>query len=236
MAATAAQLKPASTAELAEILEADARPLEPVGNGTKRTIGRPVAAEILDLSALDGIVDYRPAELVMTARAGTPLAVIESQLDANGQRLAFEPPDLGRLLGVQAQPTLGGVVAANLSGSRRVTAGAARDHFLGVVAVDGRGDVFRAGGKVVKNVTGYDLPKLLAGSWGELAVMSELTLKVVPSAETELTLIIPDEDAAVAVSRLSAALGSPHDVSCAAFDPWRGSALRLEGVEASVSA
>jgi glycolate oxidase FAD binding subunit len=116
-----------------------------------------------------------------------------------------------------------------------VAAGSARDHFLGVSAVDGRGEPFRAGGKVVKNVTGYDLPKLLAGSWGTLAVMTEVTLKVVPAAETELTLLLPDEDAAAAVRSLSAALGSAHDVSSAGFDPWRGSALRLEGFEASVA-
>jgi glycolate oxidase FAD binding subunit len=234
--------RPSTTAELAEILSADARPFEPIGHGSKRSIGRPVDAEPLDMSALTGVVGYRAAELVLTAKAGTPLEEIESLLAANGQRLAFEPPDLRPLLGTgqadeldgQSPGTIGGVLAANLSGSRRIAAGAARDHFLGVTAVNGRGDTFKAGGNVVKNVTGYDLPKLLAGSWGTLAVMSEVTLKVVPQAETEVTLIVPDERPAEAVATLSQALGSRHEVSSAAFDPWRGSALRLEGIPASV--
>jgi glycolate oxidase FAD binding subunit len=241
----ASRSRPESTTELAELLSADSRPYAVTGGGTKRAIGRPVAGDTLDLSALEGIVDYRPAELVLTTRAGTRLAAIVALLAEHGQRLAFEPPDLGALLGAVAcaedggngmTGTIGGVLAANLSGSRRITAGAARDHFLGVTAVNGQGDVFRAGGKVVKNVTGYDLPKLLAGSWGTLAVMTEVTLKVVPRAETEQTLIIADRDPPAAVATLTAALGSPHDVSCAAFDPWRGSLLRLEGLGLSVRA
>lgn len=229
--------KPANTAELADILAADSEPLEPIGHGSKRSIGRLVDARPLDLSALNGVIDYRAEELVMTAQAATPIAEIESVLNASGQRLAFEPPDLGTLLETDAgRGTIGGVLAANLSGSRRISAGAARDHFLGVTAVNGRGQTFTAGGKVVKNVTGYDLPKLLAGSWGSLAVMSEVTLKVVPAAETESTLILPDRETATAVRTLSAALGSAHEVSSAAFDPWKGSALRLEGIEASVAA
>jgi glycolate oxidase FAD binding subunit len=182
------------------------------------------------------VLEYTPAELVLTARAATPLAEISRVLAENGQRLAFEPPDYGALLAVEAAQTIGGVLAANLAGSRRVAAGAARDHFLGFEAVSGRGETFKAGGKVVKNVTGYDLPKLLAGSWGSLAIMIEVTLKVVPQAETELTLIVPDDGPSAAVETLSAALGSPHEVSSAAFDPWRGSALRLEGIAASVAA
>lgn len=227
------------------MLGADSRPLEPVCYGSKRLIGRPVDAEPLDLSRLTGVVDYRPAELVLTVNAGTPLSEIETLLAGHGQRLAFEPPDLGPLLGgsasgsddsVSGAQSIGGVLAANLSGSRRIAAGAARDHFLGVSAVNGRGETFRAGGRVVKNVTGYDLPKLLAGSWGSLAIMTELTLKVVPQPETELTLIVPDEQPADALATLCHALGSPHEVSSAAFDPWRGSALRLEGIAASVGA
>jgi glycolate oxidase FAD binding subunit len=228
--------RPADTAELAAILAADSTPLEPIGLGSKRAIGRPVAAEPLDLSALAGILDYRPAELVLSAQAATPLAEVEALLAENGQRLAFEPPSLGTLIGTEAPQTLGGVLAANLSGSRRIAAGAARDHFLGVTAVNGRGETFRAGGKVVKNVTGYDLPKLLAGSWGTLAVMTEVTLKVMPAPETERTLILPDRDPAAAVAHLGAALGSAHEVSSAAFDPWRGAAVRLEGIAASVAA
>jgi glycolate oxidase FAD binding subunit len=228
--------RPTSAAELAEILAADSTPYEIAGFGSKRAIGQPVDAARLDLSALAGIVDYRPSELVLTAKPGTPLDEVRALLAGHGQRLAFEPPSLATLLGAGEAQTLGGIVAANLSGSRRVAAGSARDHCLGVTAVDGRGETFRAGGQVVKNVTGYDLPKLLAGSWGTLAVISELTLKVVPLAETELTLIIADASPAESVARLSAALGSPHEVSGAAFDPWRGSAIRLEGLAASVAA
>jgi len=237
-------LKPTNTAELAEILSADNRPLQPIAHGSKRTIGRPVDAEPLWLSALSGVIDYRPAELVLSVQAATPLVEVESLLAESRQRLAFEPPDLGPLLGISTveEPndpvtgTIGGVLAANLSGSRRIAAGAARDHFLGVTAVNGRGETFKAGGKVVKNVTGYDLPKLLAGSWGSLAVMSEVTLKVVPNPETELTLIVPDEGPAGALDTLSLALGSAHDVSSAGFDPWRGAALRLEGIPVSLAA
>jgi len=235
---------PQSTADLAEILAADDQPLEPIGFGSKRAIGRAVEAAPLNLTALTGVIDYRPAELVISVRAGTPLGEIESLLADHQQRLGFEPPNLGILLGgdpdddaaASTMQSIGGVLAANLSGSRRVTAGAARDHFLGVIAVNGRGEVFRAGGNVVKNVTGYDLPKLLAGSWGRLAVLSDVTLKVVPEAETEQTLLIPDGSPQQAVGTLSAALGSPHEVSSAAFDPWRGCALRLEGIGASVNA
>jgi glycolate oxidase FAD binding subunit len=229
-------LRPASTEELAGVLARDDRPLEVLGHGSKRRVGRPIDAEPLDLTALAGLLDYRPEELVLSARAATPLADVEAALGANRQRLAFEPPDLGPLLGTDLPQTIGGILASNLSGSRRVSAGSARDHFLGVTAVSGGGDVFRAGGNVVKNVTGYDLPKLLAGSWGSLAVMTEVTLKVVPESETELTLIVPDRTPDAAVATLSAALGSPHEVSSAGFDPWRGSALRLEGFAASVEA
>ncbi len=221
---------------MAEILAADKTPLAPTGFGSKRSIGRPVEAEPLELAALAGVLDYRPAELVLTAQAATPLAEIEATLAAHGQRFAFEPPSLSALLGGGEEQTIGGVLAANLSGSRRIAAGAARDHFLGVRAVNGRGESFTAGGKVVKNVTGYDLPKLIAGSWGTLAVMSEVTLKVVPAAETELTLIVPVTRPEQAVGILSDALGSAHEVSSAAFDPWRGAAVRLEGVAASVAA
>jgi glycolate oxidase FAD binding subunit len=207
-----------------------------VGGGSKREIGRPVDADVLDLGALAGIVTYEPAELVLTAQAATPLATIEHALAANGQRLAFEPPDFGRLLGVERPQTLGGIVATNLAGSRRVTAGAARDHFLGFAGVAGSGEAFKAGGKVVKNVTGYDLSKLLAGSWGTLAVLTEVTIRVVPAPELDRTLVIAPATVAESVAQLCAALGSAHDVSAAGFDPERGSLLRLEGFAPSVDA
>ncbi|MFS8607550.1 MAG: FAD-binding protein, partial [Gammaproteobacteria bacterium] len=166
-------LKPRDRADLEELLRTHPGALEPVAGGSKRSIGVPVDADVLDLSAFAGISAYEPAELVLTAGAATPLATIEAELARHRQRLAFEPPDYGLLLGAApcGGPTLGGVIAANFAGSRRLSAGAARDHFLGFEAVSGDGVPFRAGGRVVKNVTGYDLPKLMAGSWGTLAVL-----------------------------------------------------------------
>ena len=165
--------------------------LELAGQGTKRAIGRPSQTDLtLDLSGLTGVTLYEPAELVLSASAGTPLAEIEALLDKNNQELAFEPMDYGPLLGGEADDgTLGGAIAANLSGPRRIKAGAARDHFLGVTAVTGRGETIKSGGRVVKNVTGYDLCKLLAGSWGTLAAMTDVTIKVLPKAETEATVL-----------------------------------------------
>ena len=154
--------------------------------GTKRALGRPSQTDVtLDLSGLTGVTLYEPEELVLSAQAGTPLAEIEALVADNNQELAFEPIDCGPLLGGAAgRGTIGGVIAANLSGPRRIKAGAARDHFLGVTAVSGRGETFKSGGRVVKNVTGYDLCKLLAGSWGTLGAMTEVTVKVLPRAET----------------------------------------------------
>src|SRR5438874_2349729 len=176
---------------VAEALAAE-EPLELVAGGSKRALGRPVqSAHTLDLSRLSGIRDYAPSELVLTAGAATPLAEIERVLAEHGQMLAFEPPGWGGLLGVEdASPTLGGVLACNLSGSRRIKAGAARDHFLGFRAVSGRGEIFKAGGKVVKNVTGYDLCKLMAGSHGTLAALEEVTIKVLPRPEIEATVML----------------------------------------------
>jgi glycolate oxidase FAD binding subunit len=222
--------------DVAAIVAAAVRPLEPVGGGSKRAVGRPVEADVLDLAALAGVVAYEPAELVLTAHAATPLAGIEAQLAACAPRLAFEPPDFGALLGSARPQTLGGVLAANLAGSRRVAAGAARDHFLGCRAVTGRGEPFKAGGRVVKNVTGYDLPKVLAGSWGTLAVLTEVTIRVVPSPELDRTLVVASDSAAESVRLQCAALGSAYDVSAAGFDPERGTLLRLEGFAASVAA
>ena len=162
------------------------------GHGSKRAIGRPAQTDLtLDLSALSGITLYEPEELVLSAKAATPLAEIEALVAAKGQQLAFEPMDYATLLGgVAGRGTIGGALAANLSGPRRIKAGAARDHFLGFSAVSGRGETFKSGGRVVKNVTGYDLCKLIAGSWGTLAAMTEVTIKVLPAAETEETLLI----------------------------------------------
>jgi glycolate oxidase FAD binding subunit len=231
-----AAVRPRDAADLAEILATHPRALEPIGSGSKRARGKPVAADAVDLGALSGIETYEPAELVLTARAATPLADVATALAAQSQRLAFDPPSFAALLGTDAQQTLGGVLGANLAGSRRLSAGAARDHFLGCTAISGRGERFDAGGRVVKNVTGYDVPKLLAGSWGTLAVLASVTLRVAPAPETEQTLVVPARAPGDAVATLSAALGSPHDVAAAAFDPAAGCLLRLEGLAKSVAA
>ncbi|WP_274630015.1 glycolate oxidase subunit GlcE [Arvimicrobium flavum] len=200
---------------------AEGAPLEIIGHGSKRGIGRPVQAEhTLDLSQLTGVTLYEPEELVLSARAGTPVAEIERLLKENGQEFAFEPMDYGPLLGGEpGRGTIGGMLAANLAGPRRLKAGAARDHVLGIHAVSGRGEAFKSGGRVVKNVTGYDLSKGLAGSWGTLAVATDVTFKVLPAAETETTLAVRGfEDDAMA-SALAIAMGSSCEVSGAAHLP-----------------
>jgi glycolate oxidase FAD binding subunit len=228
-------------------------PLEVVAGGSKRGFGRPLQLpRLLDLSRLAGIRDYQPSELVLTAGAATPIEEIDAALAEAGQMLAFEPPDLGALFGlpeaVARQRTLGGALACNLSGPRRIKAGAARDHFLGFRGVSGRGEVFKAGGKVVKNVTGYDLCKLMAGSFGTLAALEEVTVKVLPRPEALSTVMLWGLDPLPAVRALSRALASPHEVSGAVYIPAPSTtglmslpgstavaALRLEGPEPSVT-
>jgi glycolate oxidase FAD binding subunit len=228
-------------------------PLAVVGGGSKRGLGRPLQLpRMLDLSGLAGIRDYQPSELVLTAGAATPIEEIDAALAEAGQMLAFEPPDLGALFGlpasVSSRRTLGGALACNLSGPRRIKAGAARDHFLGFRGVSGRGEVFKAGGKVVKNVTGYDLCKLMAGSFGTLAALEEVTVKVLPQPEALSTVMLWGLDALAAVRILSRALASPHEVSGAAYIPALSTAgltslsgstavaaLRLEGPSPSVT-
>ena len=189
------------------------------------TLGRPVqSAATLSLAAFDDIVDYEPSELVLTAKAATPLATIEAAIRAERQMLAFEPADYAPLLGTNGSATLGGALACNLSGPRRIKAGAARDHFLGVHAVSGRGERFKAGGRVVKNVTGYDVCKLLAGSYGTLALMHEVTVKVLPAPERTRTVLVYGLEPAAAVDALGAALGSAHEVSGAAHMPAEAAA------------
>jgi glycolate oxidase FAD binding subunit len=246
-------LKPRDAAEVEQAVNwalAGGKTLEIVGHGSKRAIGRAAQWDAtLDLSGLSGVTLYEPAELVLSAKAGTPLAAIESLVAANGQELAFEPMDYGPLLGgAVAAGTIGGALSANLSGPRRIKAGAARDHFLGVNAVSGRGETFKSGGRVVKNVTGYDLCKLLAGSWGTLAAMTDVTIKTLPRAETEETILLFDLDDAAAGKLMAAVMGSFADASAAAHLPAplavriadiataRGAvtAFRLEGVAPSI--
>jgi glycolate oxidase FAD binding subunit len=247
-------LKPRDAAEVEQAIQwalAGGKALEIVGCGTKRAIGRAAQWDAaLDLSGLSGVTLYEPAELVLSAKAGTPLAEVEALVAASAQELAFEPMDYGPLLGkAPGAGTIGGALSANLSGPRRIKAGAARDHFLGVSAVSGRGETFKSGGRVVKNVTGYDLCKLLAGSWGTLAAMTEVTIKTLPRAETEETVLVLGLDDVMAGKAMSAAMGSFADVSAAAHVPApiapriaeisavrdAVTALRLEGVAPSVA-
>jgi glycolate oxidase FAD binding subunit len=228
----------------------EAKTLEVAGRGSKRGLGRPSQSDFtLDLSALSGVTLYEPEELVLSARAGTPIAEIEKLVAASGQELAFEPADYGRLLGGSAgDGTLGGVIATNLSGPRRIKAGAARDHFLGLSAVSGRGETFKSGGRVVKNVTGYDLCKLMAGSFGTLGAMTDVTIKTLPRAETEATVLVAGLADAQATRAMADAMGSSCDVSGAAHLPAAvagsipglgagkaATVFRLEGVAPSVS-
>jgi glycolate oxidase FAD binding subunit len=236
----AGRIKPRDAKELRQAVEwalNDGVTLDVRGQGSKLALGKPMRCDqVLDLSGLSGVVDYAPEELVVTLRAGTPLSEVEALLAQRNQMLAFEPPDLGPLLGLEAgQGTLVGAVMGNLAGSRRVSAGAARDHLLGFSGVNGRGEAFKSGGKVMKNVTGYDLSKLLAGSWGTLAVLDEVSVKVLPAPDQTRTLLLLGlaDDAAVKV--MCAAMGSPHDVSGAALVGGR-TALRIEGVAPSVEA
>ena len=246
-----ATLRPADDSEMQTAVEqacAEGRAFEIVSGGTKRAVGRPVAAEDrLDLSDISGVIDYEPAELVLTARPGTRLAEIEALLKEAGQALAFEPPDYSELLGTEHAGTLGGVIAANLSGPRRIKAGAARDHLLGFQGVTGHGRLFKSGGRVVKNVTGYDLSKLITGSMGTLAALSELSIKTLPSPESVWTLILRDLDDQEAARLMTRAMGSAHEVSGAAHLPAGTAAglgfgsgaltlIRLEGPEPSVEA
>lgn len=208
-------------------------PVEILGHGTKRGIGRPLQTEhAIDLSQLSGVTLYEPEELVLSARAGTPVAEIEALLAEHRQELAFEPLDYRPLLGVgQDGPggTIGGVLAANLSGPRRIKAGAARDHILGIEAVSGRGESFKSGGRVVKNVTGYDLSKAMAGSWGTLAAVSSLTFKVLPASETETTLVLHGLEDEPAITAMASAMGSSAEVSGAAHLPYTVAAKALDG-------
>lgn len=241
----------AQAAEAIEYAKSEKLRLEVVGGGSKAGLGRQERYDaVLDLSSMAGVVDYQPEELVLTLRAGTPMAEIESLLAEANQMLAFEAPDYGALLGGGKTHggTIGGLVATNLSGPRRLTAGAARDYLLGFEAVSGRGEQFKSGGKVMKNVTGYDLSKLMCGSYGTLAVMDEITLKTLPRPETSSSLIFPAQSYAEAVRLIARLFASPHEPGSAAILPCdiavkAGVTLdadfvgvvRLEGIKVSVN-
>ena len=253
---------PSGTTDVADLVKwavAEGKPLALHGHRSKAGLGRPahadnrVAEYALDISRLSGILDYEPAELVLTLRPGTLVSDVEKLLSARNQMLAFEPPDYGPLWGgAAARGTIGGAIGCNLAGPRRFKAGALRDHLLGFVAVSGRGEIFKAGAKVVKNVTGYDLPKLVCGAYGTLAALTEVTLKVLPAPEKTRTVLVFGLDDAKAIQALAAAAMSPHEVAGLAHLPADVAAqsgvgyvaragagvtaIRIEGTDISVKA
>ncbi|MFL9910412.1 glycolate oxidase subunit GlcE [Paraburkholderia sp. RL17-337-BIB-A] len=237
-------VRPKNTDELVQIiLEANTsgQPFEIVGGGTKRSFGDPVKADaVLDMSRLSGIEFYEPEELVIKVRAGTPVSAVREALAANAQHLSFEPPDYAAFFGDDGADTIGGVIACNIAGPRRILAGAARDAVLGVEGVNGRGELFKGGGRTVKNVTGYDMPRLLTGSFGVLAALTSVTLKVHPRPTWEATVLLSGLDDAKAVGLISDMLRLPVEISAAVHlgggrTEASTTALRLEGFSESVA-
>lgn len=232
-------MRPETEAELAETIAAAQGPLRIKGGGT-RNVGRPAMGEVLETAGLSGIELYEPGALTMVAGAGTPLSEIEAALETEGQTLAFEPADWRGVLGTEGASTIGGVVAANVSGPRRIQVGACRDFMLGVRFVDGSGQIIKNGGRVMKNVTGYDLVKLLCGSWGTLGVLTQVSFKVLPKSGATGVLLCEGLDDQAAIKALSMALGSPFEVTGAAhvqtgMDGAPVTMIRLEGSDASVA-
>jgi glycolate oxidase FAD binding subunit len=227
-------IRPASEEDLAGVVAGAKGSLSIQGGGT-RGFADNAEGERLTTSGITGITLYEPGALTLVARAGTPVEEIRERLARDNQRLPFEPMDHRALLGTTGEPTIGGVVAANISGPRRVMVGAARDYALGLRFVDGRGTVIRNGGRVMKNVTGYDLVKLLSGSYGTLGILTEVSLKVLPKVAASATIVLGGLSDDRAVAAMAAALGSPFEVSGAAHDPGTGETLlRLEGFDESV--
>lgn len=223
---------PSDETELAGFIADATGPIAIRGGGTR---GGMIEGVPLGTSKLKGITLYEPGAMTVVAQTGTPVREIEAALVVENQRLAFEPMDHRSLLASQGEPTIGGVMAANISGPRRISVGAARDFLLGVRYVDGMGRIVKNGGRVMKNVTGYDLVKLMSGAHGTLGVLSEVSLKVLPCPEIQATLILHGLDDVAAVHALAKALGSPFEVSAAAHDPaQQETLLRVEGFEASV--
>lgn len=223
-------LKPETAEQVLEAVrwaQSEKAPLSLIGQGTKTGLGRPLQTQYtLDLSGLNGITLYEAEELVLTAKAGTPIADIRAALAEKNQEMRFEPGDLGRLYGQAPDGgTLGGLISANLAGPRRVKDGAARDHVLGIKGVTGRAEAIKSGGRVVKNVSGYDLPKLITGAHGTLMAMTEITIKVLPAPEKIYTLLLLGLTAEQGRAALSKALGSPHEVSGAAHVPVEAASM-----------
>ncbi len=229
-------LKPNTELELSDIVSSATAPFEVMGTGTKQRLGRKVSGlHQLSVQNFSKVLAYEPEELILDIGAGALLSDVEKLVDSKQQYLAFEPPDLSKLLGSKHSGTMGGVLACNLSGPRRIKAGAARDHVLGLNAVSGRGEIFKAGARVVKNVTGYDVPKLMAGSYGTLAAFTSVIFKVLPKPETEETILLKGLDDSAAVTQMSRAMQSSCEVSGAAHIPTVGTFLRLEGIAPSVA-
>ncbi|WP_187428026.1 hypothetical protein ROLI_001410 [Roseobacter fucihabitans] len=229
-------MTPETEEAVAEAIKTAQSPLAIQGGGTR---GFKIEGETLSLARLSGISLYEPGALTIVAQAGTPLRDINAALSKENQRLAFEPMDHRTLLGTTGEPTIGGVIAGNISGPRRIQGGGARDYALGVRFVDGAGAIVKNGGRVMKNVTGYDLVKLMSGAFGTLGVLTEVSLKVLPIPETQATLILHGLDDAQAVQAMSAAMGSPFEVSGAAhsakiMESGPATLLRVEGFETSV--
>ena len=218
--------KPSSREEIAEIIKncyKKSIPLEINGTKSKNKIGRNFQSEkTLDLSGYSGIIEYKPEELYIKVKAGTPLKEILEAIDKNNQQLAFEPIDFGFLFeGKSNGGTIGGAIACNFAGPRRFKVGSARDHVLGFQGINGKGEIIKSGGTVVKNVTGYDLCKLVSGSYGTLTVLTELSIKVLPKSESSKTLIINNPHLKKAMEYLGTALSSSTDPSGGVFYPER---------------
>ena len=233
-------MSPETELEIADAIQSATGPLKIIGGATRGFV-RHVQGDVLSTAAHSGITLYDPGALTLVAKSGTSVAEIEEVLAAQGQMLAFEPMDHRTVLGTTGTPTIGGVVAANVSGPRRISSvGSCRDSLLGVRFVDGAGTVAKNGGRVMKNVTGYDLVKLMAGSFGTLGVLTEVSLKVLPLPAAVATVTLSDLPPDQAVAAMSAALGTPFEVTGTWFGPYhyqtpRKLHLRLEGAAASVA-